>query len=104
MPFVFLIVGAVFVVSGALGTSPQFLTLLKGDLLSGKNSFLFWILSIFIIGSLGYVSDLRGFSRALLALVLIVLVIEEDRKSSGGGGFFVKFQDAIGTITGKAAA
>jgi hypothetical protein len=97
MPFVFIIVGTVFIVSGALGTSSQFLKLLKGDL----PGFIYWMLAIGVIGALGYVNDFRGFSRALLALVLIVLLITEDKGTSGG--FFTEFQQAISTISGKAA-
>src|SRR5258708_2096522 len=69
MPFAFLIVGTVLVISGVKGTSQQLLTLVKGDL-QGKNGYLYWIVSILLIGSLGYIPAFKNFSRAFLVLVL----------------------------------
>ena len=97
MPFVFIIIGIVMVTAGVRGTSQNLLTLLKGDL-TGSNNFVYWIVSIGVIGALGYVQDLRSFSRALLALVIIVLVIRENQQ--GSGGFFTEFQSAVKQITG----
>jgi len=85
------------VTAGVRGTSQSLLTLLKGDL-TGSNNFIYWIVSIGIIGALGYVQDLRAFSRALLALVIIVLVIRDNE--SGTGGLFAQFDSAIKQITG----
>jgi hypothetical protein len=97
MPFIFLIVGIVFVTSGVRGTSQDLLNLLTNDL-KGENNFVYWIISILVIGGLGYVQDLRSFSRALLALVLIVLVLAENKQ--GSGGLFVEFESAVKKITG----
>lgn len=97
MPIVFAIIGAVLVTSGVRGTSQDLLNLLKVDL-AGQNNFIYWILAILVIGSLGYVDELRGFSRALLALVIIVLVVHEGNQS-GSGGLFVEFQNAVKQIT-----
>lgn len=97
MPFVFLVTGIVFLISGVRGTSDDLLSLLKGDV-TGKNNFIYWILSIAIIGAIGYIQDLRSLSRAFLALVIIVLVLNED-KENGTGGFFTNFQNAVTQIT-----
>ena len=102
MPFVFAIVGIVFVVAGVRGKSDDLLTLLKNDF-AGDGNFIYWVLSIAVIGSLGYVDEIRPLSRAFLAVVLIVLILAED-KESGAGGFFVKFQKSIAEISGKASA
>jgi hypothetical protein len=72
--------------------------------MTGQNNFIYWMLSILILGSLGYVEDLRGFSRALLVLVVIVLVLHEGDPKASGGGFFQKFTDAVAQITGNQAA
>ena len=98
MPFAFAIFGVLFLVAGVRGTSDDLLTLMKHDL-KGPNNFAYWIIAIVLIGSLGYVKDLRTFSRALLALVLIVLVLAEN-KQDGSGGLFTKFQSAVQQITG----
>lgn len=102
MPFVFIVVGIVFLVSGVRGTSSTLVTLVEGDL-TGTNNFAYWILSILLIGALGYVQDLRTLSRSFLILVIVVLVLHEGSKNGTGGGFFTQFQDAFKSITGKAA-
>lgn len=101
MPFAFLIVGSVLVISGVKGTSQQLLTLVKGDL-QGKNGYLYWIVSILIVGSLGYIPALKGFSRAFLVLVLVVLVLREGNPQSGG--FFAKFTSALTQISNPVTA
>jgi len=98
MPFAFLISGLVLVAAGVRGTSDKLLKLLTDDLW-GTNNFAYWVISILIIGSLGYIDQVRPFSRALLALVLIVLILSNS-KDGGGGGLFVEFQTAIKQITG----
>jgi len=92
MPFAFIIVGIVMLVSGVRGKSANLLTLLKGDL-TGSNNFVYWILSILVIGSLGYVDEFKTLSRALLGLVLVVLILAEDK--NGSGGFFATLQSDL---------
>ena len=101
MPFVLAIVGLVLVIAGARGRSADLLTLVEGDLSEGN--FVYWMLSIAILGALGYIDALRPLSRALLVLVVVVLILAED-KAGGAGGFFVKFQESISEITGSEAA
>jgi UDP-N-acetylmuramyl pentapeptide phosphotransferase/UDP-N-acetylglucosamine-1-phosphate transferase len=96
MPFVFIIVGIVLLTSGVRGQSSTLLTLVKGDL-TGSNNFIYWIVSILVIGSIGYIDDLKSLSRAFLVLVIVVLVLNEDK--NGTGGFFASFQSAISSIT-----
>jgi hypothetical protein len=102
MPFAFAIIGLVLLVSGVRGTPGDLVTLLKGDI-TGSNNFVYWILSIGIIGALGYVEDFRPLSRAFLVLVIVVLVLAQDKQGSGGG-FFTRFQQSIATITESEAA
>jgi hypothetical protein len=96
MPFAFAIIGLVFTIAGVRGTSGDLLTLLKNDF-TGDSNFIYWVLSIAVIGSLGYVDALRPLSRAFLVLVIIVLILAEDKKTAGG--FFATFQDSIAEIT-----
>ena len=98
MPFIFLIFGLVLVTAGVRGTSQKLMTQLKGDF-TGTNNFIYWVISIAVIGGLGYIEDFRSFSRALLVLIIVVLVIAEDNKQ-GSGGLFAQFQSSIKTITG----
>lgn len=101
MPFVFIIIGIVFLVSGVRGQSSTLITLVEGDL-TGTNNFAYWILSILLIGALGYVEDLRSLSRGFMVLVIVVLVLHESNTSGTGGGFFTEFESAFTSITGKA--
>lgn len=87
MPFVLLIVGAVFVISGVKNTSSQLLKLLDGDF-TGQHNYIYWMVSILIIGAVGYIEDLKPVSRAFLVLVIIVLFLSN-------GGFFQKFNQGL---------
>jgi hypothetical protein len=97
MPFVFLVVGAVFITAGVRGQSANLLTLLKGDF-TGSNNFIYWFISIVVVGAVGYVKDLQALSRAFLVLVIIVLLLNEDKN---GQGFFTEIQAAISSIFGS---
>lgn len=97
MPFAFIFAGIILLAAGARGTSASLLTLLQGDL-TGTNNFFYWVIAIVLIGSIGYVDELKGLSRAFLVLVIIGLILNED-KQSGTGGFFTKFNSAISSIT-----
>lgn len=93
MPFLFLIVGVVMVVSAVRGTNQDLVTLLKGDF-TGKGNYLYWMLSILVIGAVGYIPDLKPVSRAFLVLVVVVLFINNR-------GVFQKFTEAINTTQTK---
>lgn len=92
MPFTFLFIGAVLVVSGVRGTSGDLWNLLKNDI-EGKPSFLPWIASILAIGSLGYIESVRTFSRAFLVLVIVVLFLKNK-------GFFSQLKQGAPEIFG----
>lgn len=87
MPFTFIIAGIVLVVAGVRGTDKQLFELLKNDL-TGSPSFFPWILSILVIGALGYIPQLRTVSRAFLALLIVVLFLNNRV-------FFTQFQKAV---------
>ena len=91
MPFLFLIVGALFTISAARGTQSTLLTLLKGDF-TGKGNFIYWMVSILIVGSIGYIPRLKPVSVAFLALIIIVLFLKN-------GGVFSKATAALGGTT-----
>ena len=96
MPFALIIAGLVLTISGVRGTQDDLLTLLRGDF-TGQNNFIYWVIAILIIGSLGYIKSLEPVSRAFLALVLVVLFLKRGNPNGVGGGFFEKFTQQIGT-------
>ena len=91
MPFAFIFAGVVFTIAGVRGQSSQLLSLVKGDL-TGSNNYTYWMISILVLGLLGYVDQLRPLSRAFMVLVIVVLILSN-------GGFFKLFESSIATIT-----
>lgn len=81
MPFVLLVVGELLLVTGIQGTNQQLFDLLSNDF-TGKNSFIYWLFAIAVIGGLGYVPGMKPISNAFLLLVLLVLFL----KTSGSSG------------------
>lgn len=94
MPYALIIAGLVLLVSGVRGTQGQLFSLLKGDI-TGPHNFEYWIISILVIGALGYIPDLKTLSRAFLVLVIVVLVLSN-------GGFFQNFNQGIFSQSGAA--
>ena len=90
MPFIIIIIGLMLIAIGYNGTQSNFLTLLKGDFI-GPNNFLWWVLVIFVIGIMGYAPKLKGFSDAMLALVIIVIFLSNK-------GFFATFTQDIKSL------
>lgn len=96
MPFALIVIGLMLVVTGVRGTQSQLFTLVEGDF-TGQDNFIYWALSILIIGAIGYIPQFKGLSRAFMGLVVVVLFLftNKNASASGGGGFFQEFQSAI---------
>lgn len=101
MPFALIIVGLVLLVAAIRGTTsgPDGLfELVKGDF-QGEGNFVYWVVSILIIGSIGYIPRLRPLSVAFLTLVIVVLFLTRGDPNKASGGFFEKFTGALGLTT-----
>lgn len=101
MPFLFIVAGLVMIISAVKGTQTQLLALLKADV-TGKNNFIYWMLAILVIGSVGYIKELKPLAVALMVLVVIVLFLDSQ-------GVFTQFVSAINSTqtastTGAAAS
>ena len=100
MPFLFIIIGVVMVtaavrdtVTDSAVTKQQGLTTLLVNDFTGKNNFVYWVLSILIVGALGYIKPLEPVSRAFMLLIVIVLFLSNK-------GVFDQFNTALqGTQT-----
>ena len=79
MPFLFIVIGLVMILSAVHGTDTQLVALLVEDF-TGSPNFLYWVVVILIVGAVGYVPDLRPISRIFLVLVIVTMIIK-----SGGG-------------------
>lgn len=82
--------GVFFLVAGARDTQGELLTLLRNDFV-GTGNFVYWYISLVIIGAIGYIKELRGLSHAILALVIIVMMVSNR-------GFFAAFQTQIADL------
>jgi hypothetical protein len=74
MPFVFIIVGLVFLVTAIRGTQSDMLGLVKSEFV-GKNSFIPWASAILILGALGYVKTIRPVTDGMIMLVVLAMVL-----------------------------
>jgi len=102
MAVVLIIIGLVMVIAAVRNTVTTqgnvegLVPLVQGDF-SGQNNFVYWVVSILIIGAIGYIPSMKNLSNAILALVIIVLFLSK-------GGFFQQFQNALQTTTGTPSA
>lgn len=87
MPFVLIVTGLLMIVTGGLGTYAQFAAQLRKDF-TGPGNFLYWIVAIMAVGSIGYIENLKSFSRLFLALILISMLLSNR-------GFFAQLDAAI---------
>lgn len=92
MAYAFILFGLLLTVAGVRGKQSDLLALVKGDF-TGPKSFVWWTISIFAIGALGYVKDLRPFANAMLILVLLVLVLSQSK--GGNGSVITQFLNAL---------
>jgi hypothetical protein len=103
MPFALLIIGAVLVVAAIRNTQGDLFTLVSGDF-SGPSNFIFWMVAILLIGSIGYIPKIKPLSVAFLSLVVLVLFLAKGDPSKATGGFFEKFTAGLQTTTTAAGA
>lgn len=92
MPILFIGTGTVFLLTGLMGDPGKLYDLVRGDF-TGQNNYVFWVISILVLGSLGYIESLKNLSRLFVALILIVLLLDNK-------GFFAKLQEFINSTQG----
>lgn len=75
MPFVFAIIGVVFLVAGVRGQSSTLFALIKSDF-SGSPNYFEWMIAIFAVGVFGYIDKLSTISRMFMFLVMAGLLYQ----------------------------
>lgn len=77
MIIVVLLIGMLLVVSGIKGTETELAQQLEGDLFGkqGSTGFLYWLVAIIVLGSLGYIPYLEKPAKYLIGLVIVVMVL-----------------------------
>ena len=89
MPFALLFIGILLIVVGFQNTYKQFAAEVIKDF-SGPGNFFYWMISIGLVGSLGYAESLKTFSRVFMALIIVAMILNNR-------GFFSKFSEAVET-------
>lgn len=96
MPLVLVAVGLAFLISAIRGTLQKddgtgLLNLLQKDF-TGDGNFLAWILAITLVGSVGYIKELRPVSNAFLVLILLMFLLVANK---GGKDFFTSLTNQV---------
>ena len=81
MPLVAIFIGSLMLIAGVRNTHTD-LANLWGEQLTGERSFLGWMFALVLVGSFGYVRELRPLSRAFLVLVLVVILLSNSQGES----------------------
>lgn len=101
MPFALTGIGLILIITGFQNTYKEFGSEVQGDF-TGQNNFLYWLISILIVGSIGYVKGLETFSRAFMALIIIALILDKKSGTAQGITFFTNL--ASGLSSGSTSA
>lgn len=96
MPILFIGTGVIFILTGLNGDPAKLYALVKGDF-AGQNNFIYWLLSIFTLGALGYIPALKNLSRVFVVLVVLVLFLDNK-------GFFAQLQSFINSSQSSTAS
>ena len=88
MPFVFAILGILFLVVAVRGTQGAAFTLLQSEFV-GKNSFVPWCAAIFILGAIGYAKPVKPAADAMIGLVILSMIL------TNKGGFFAALNTGL---------
>jgi hypothetical protein len=89
MPFALAIIGLALIVTAIRGTTTQLFSLIKSDF-TGSGNYIWWIVSLLVIGAFGYIKRIQPVVNMFIVLVLVVMFIGAGKK-----GFFAQFTDAI---------
>jgi hypothetical protein len=88
VPFVLIIAGVVLLIAAVRNTQGLLFHLLQGDFV-GPHNFVYWTISILIVGAIGYIPKAKPISDGFLILLIVVLFLTK------GTGFFDAFQRQI---------
>lgn len=79
MPFFFVFVGALLILTGIKDTYVALGNELQKDF-TGSGNFFVWVMALGSIGALGYVQQLRPFTNAFMLLILIAMVLSNSNR------------------------
>lgn len=79
MPFFFVVVGIMLVVTGVKNTHVAFGKQVASDF-TGDRNFFVWVTALGSLGAIGYVPKLRPFANTFMALVIVAMVLSNSRR------------------------
>jgi hypothetical protein len=93
MPILFIGSGLVLLITGVKGDPAKLWELIQGEFSGPCNqqqcsNFAYWMLSILVLGALGYIDSLTKLSRLFVVLVVLVLLLDNR-------GFFAQLQGFV---------
>lgn len=94
MPILILIVGVMLIAAGLNDRLGDLGELVKEGFSPTDESisgFHIWIVALFVVGSIGYISGLKPVANAFLVLIVVMLILRN-------GAFFQNFSSAIEDI------
>lgn len=101
MPFMLIFIGLLVFVTGLQNTYRETFQKLS-DTMVGDNSFIYWMISILFVGSLGYFGSkskpFKGLSRLFIALIIVSMVLSN---RNNGLDFFSLFVSQVKEGTEK---
>lgn len=95
MPIALIFIGAFLAIAG-IKNNAQTLGKTVGEDFRGAGSFWYWIISVIIIGSIGYASDARLISRLFLTLIVLVFALSNE-------GIYARLVEALQNPTPSTA-
>jgi hypothetical protein len=92
MPLLLIGTGLILLITGVKGNAGALWEQLGKDF-TGPNNFIFWLVSLLVLGALGYIKGLENLSRLFIVLLLAVIFLKSDT------GFFAQLQTFINSST-----
>lgn len=93
MPFALAFIGLLLIITGFQDSYKALGNQVQKDF-TGPQSFIYWLISLGLIGALGYVPELKTFSRLTLGFIIIVIFVAYNKQ---GINLFQNFNSGIAT-------
>ncbi len=98
MPFALTFAGLLLIILGFQNTYKEFGQQVQSDF-SGEGNFLYWMISLMVVGSLGYIKGWETFSRLFMGLIIVAIVLSEKSGTAQGINFFSNLLSGIASGT-----
>jgi hypothetical protein len=95
MPFALLMIGILLLTVAVRNRQTEFVQLVRGDF-SGPGNFMYWVLALVVLGSIGYIPKAKPVANLFIVLILIVLILKRGNSNGVGGGVFQQLTAALG--------